>query len=222
MFFISLLRWLRGTVTFLTHSRSGRAEQFFNLCMQQRIPFWGCRPRGLELEGRTTPSGYRRMHPVARRTGVRPRIQKKQGAPFLLHRYRRRVGLLAGLLLAAALLAASQQFIWVIQVEGCSTQEQVQELTAAAFLLPVPLKTACSVKCAIPLWNPSVSLFPPEYPASLLVPHLMLKAQYPTALPPLLTAYCTPQSHLPVIIPKTISLLPLQALQKEILDLPFW
>ena len=118
-------------MAFIARSRSGGAERFFNLCAQRRIPLWNCRPKGRDLEGYTTVDGYRRMHPVAQKTKVYPHIRERRGAPFLLYRYRKRMGLLMGFLLALVLLGASQQFIWVVRVEGCSSPEQMQELTAA-------------------------------------------------------------------------------------------
>ena len=60
----------------------------------------------------------------------------------------------------------------------------------AALLRSVPLNSVCSVKCAIPLCQPFSSL----------LPHLMLRAQYPTPELLLLTAYFRPHGAIPLII----------------------
>ena len=61
---------------------------------------------------------------------MRPHIVERHGLPFWLHRYRRRVGAAAGAALAAAALIASQQFLWVVRVEGCERLPESQLLNA--------------------------------------------------------------------------------------------
>lgn len=61
---------------------------------------------------------------------------KKGGVPFLLHRYRKRTGLLAGLLAAVVLLGYMSGFVWKIEVTGneaISTQEILAALDELGF-----------------------------------------------------------------------------------------
>lgn len=117
MLIIKLLRYLKGYVEFIV--RSGPVERFLNLCVSRRLPVWDCRKTDGALTGRTTISGYKGMSEFAHKAGVCPKITRRHGLPFLLRRYRKRVGIAAGILLFWGILAVSQQFIWVVRVEGC-------------------------------------------------------------------------------------------------------
>ncbi len=116
MFIIFFLRWLRGHIRF--SARSGSIERFINLCAYHHIPSWECRRSDGAFSGCTTVSGYRRMHRLARKAGVVTRVTERYGLPFLIHRYRKRLGILIGVLFFALFLTVMQQFIWVIRVEG--------------------------------------------------------------------------------------------------------
>ena len=134
MFFVKLLRFLRGTVLFkLT---GGFSERFINLCGRGGIPLWDFTAHPLGFSAHTTAKGYKRMRPYAKKTGVKIRIQRKEGVPFLLHRYRKRTGLLAGLLAAVVLLGYMSGFVWKIEVTGneaISTQEILAALDELGF-----------------------------------------------------------------------------------------
>lgn len=116
MFIIFFLRWLRGHIRF--SARSGSIERFINLCAYHHIPSWECRRSDGTFSGCTTVSGYRRMHRLARKAGVVTRVTERYGLPFLIHRYRKRLGILIGVLFFALFLTVMQQFIWVIRIEG--------------------------------------------------------------------------------------------------------
>lgn len=80
MFFVKLLRFLRGTVLFkLT---GGFSERFINLCGRGGIPLWDFTAHPLGFSAHTTAKGYKRMRPYAKKTGVKIRIQRKEGVPL--------------------------------------------------------------------------------------------------------------------------------------------
>ena len=116
MYIVKLLRFLRGYVRFF--ARGGSIERFINLCAHHGIPTWGCRKTEEHFTGYTSANGYRRMHRLSRKAGVRLRAGERHGLPFLTFRYRRRIGITAGAVLFALAMLLSQQFIWVVQVEG--------------------------------------------------------------------------------------------------------
>ena len=91
-----------------------------NLCARQGIPVWDCRREGTDAVGYTTVSGYHRLHLLMRENHIRLRVIQKSGARFIGHRYRKRVGILTGILLFAASLFVAQLFVWEVQVDGCS------------------------------------------------------------------------------------------------------
>lgn len=116
MLFIRFLRFLRGHVKFF--ARSGSFERLLSLCAYHRVPLWDCRREEGGFSGRTTVDGYRRMHPLARKAGAATRVQERHGLPFWLHRYRRRIGVLVGAAVFAVFFAVTQQFVWVVEVQG--------------------------------------------------------------------------------------------------------
>ena len=129
MFIVFFLRWLRGSVQF--RADHGAVERLISLCAKNGVPLWNCcRRTDYVFTGYTTVFGYHRMHRLARKAGVRTRVIGRRGAPFLFHRYRRRVGILIGALLCAAFLTVMQQFVLVIEVQGCKNLEPQQMVNA--------------------------------------------------------------------------------------------
>lgn len=116
MFLIHLLHWLFGFVRW--EAEGGFPERLLNLAAHQDIPLWGVSRRGGSLSAYCFARHYRRMRPLARRTGMRIRLKKKHGVPFFLRRYRGRAGLAVGAAVYLLLLQLLSQRIWVVQVEG--------------------------------------------------------------------------------------------------------
>lgn len=95
MSLVSLLRFARGTVTFTV--KGAFAERFLNLLSRNEIPVFHtrCTPEGYTAQ--TTVKHYRRIRPFVRKTHMRVRVVQRNGLPFWVQRYRRRVGLLVGI-----------------------------------------------------------------------------------------------------------------------------
>ncbi|MEG2204211.1 MAG: sporulation protein YqfD [Oscillospiraceae bacterium] len=118
MFLVRLLRWLRGSVTFLV--TGAFPERLINLCVRTGLPLWGVAPRAEGYEANTFAARYKELRPLARRSKARVRLEKKSGLPFVRRRYRRRWGLLLGLTAAAGLMLLGSTRIWAIKVNGCA------------------------------------------------------------------------------------------------------
>ncbi|MCI8622509.1 MAG: sporulation protein YqfD [Provencibacterium sp.] len=119
MLFVYLLRFLKGIVGFTL--TGGFIERFLNLCTRAGLPVFNTVRRPDSLSACTTARSYRQMRPIAKRTGVRMRLSYKSGMPFILQRYRKRIGLAAGVLLFALFLGGMSRFIWSIELEGNDT-----------------------------------------------------------------------------------------------------
>jgi similar to stage IV sporulation protein len=63
---------------------------------------------------------YKKLRPIAKKTGMIPRITKRSGFPFLMHRYRNRGGFFAGVLICILLVYVMSLFIWDINIQGGS------------------------------------------------------------------------------------------------------
>ncbi|HIZ56443.1 MAG TPA: sporulation protein YqfD, partial [Firmicutes bacterium] len=66
-----------------------------------------------------------------RRLACRTRAEQRRGLPFLIRRYRKRIGLLIGAVLMICLLTFLQNFIWNIEVRGNHTISTQRILAAA-------------------------------------------------------------------------------------------
>jgi similar to stage IV sporulation protein len=63
---------------------------------------------------------YKKLKEIAKKTGMVPKIKQKIGFPFFLHRYRKRKGFFAGILICIILVYILSLFIWDINILGGS------------------------------------------------------------------------------------------------------
>ncbi|TCL44740.1 sporulation protein YqfD [Harryflintia acetispora] len=117
--FIRLLRYIKGVVRFSLSG--GFIERFLNLCTRAGVPVWDTVRSKTGVTACTTAAGYKRLRPIAKKTGVRMRLIEKGGMPFTRFRYRKRIGLLVGALLFALFLGGMSRFIWNVEIEGAET-----------------------------------------------------------------------------------------------------
>jgi len=116
MLFVRLMRFLRGYICFT--ASDGFPERFLNLCNQNEVALWNISWNKNNMHGCTDRRGYLAMHDCAEPAGVVLKARCKRGLPFFLHEYRKRVGLLVGLIFFIAALAVLSGMIWSIEVQG--------------------------------------------------------------------------------------------------------
>jgi len=116
MILIRLFRRLRGTVRF--EVSGALLERFLSSLAWERISVWETHRQGQTLTGCVGAADYHRLRPLAKKAGVRLRLQKKSGLPFKKKRIKKRYGLLVGLGLFALFLFGMTRFIWTIEVVG--------------------------------------------------------------------------------------------------------
>ncbi len=113
-----LMNWLRGYLTVRIHGTS--PERFINLCCNKQIYLWNLLRNGDDYQFQISVKNYKELKPVAKKTGLIPRIHKRHGLPFLLHRYRKRKGFFAGVLICGIAVYMMSLFIWDISILGGS------------------------------------------------------------------------------------------------------
>ena len=115
---MKLLNWLRGYL----YVRIGGIdpERFINLCINKKIFIWNLKKAEDSYQFYILRKNYKKLKPIARKTKIIPRITRKNGLPFLLHRYHNRKGFFAGFLVCAVLIYILSLFIWDISVLGGS------------------------------------------------------------------------------------------------------
>ena len=130
-----LADWVRGYVViraageglpaFVNHASRGGVEL-------KRLR----RPGRQVLVAQVAAHQYRRLRRPARQAGVSVRVVRRRGLPFLLRRLARRPGLLAGAVVAAAIMAVLNSRIWAVEVRGLAGDE-AQRLRAALLQMGV-------------------------------------------------------------------------------------
>lgn len=117
MLFVELFRYSRGWVRF--RASGNFPERFLNLAARQAIATWNTRRMdNCTLSSCTAASNYRKLRPIAKKTGVRLHIIERGGFPFVRNRYRRRTGLVAGVLAFFVFLGVMSGFVWRVDVSG--------------------------------------------------------------------------------------------------------
>lgn len=120
MIFIRLLNLLTGYVVF--DCCGFFAERFLNLSSKRHLTMWGIkRLKTGCIRARIKAKDFRFLRVPARRSNVRLRIVKKRGLPFILFRYRKRSGILAGTVIFFVILWVLSTFIWSVEVSGNAT-----------------------------------------------------------------------------------------------------
>jgi len=148
MFILNFLRYINGNVRF---SVAGEfAERFVNLAARERIPLWDCKRRSGTLNATTSAKSYRELRGIAKKTGVRLRIEEKYGAPFTRRKYRRRWGLLSGFGIFLTFLITMSLFIWNVDVTGLETipESRVLQTLEELGVHPGSLRMSIDVRSA--------------------------------------------------------------------------
>ena len=129
-----LLNWLGGW--YAIRGEGSDSAAFLNLCLRGCYPYWAfCRDSdGFSFRVRCRV--WRELSAVCTADGLCLSIEREGGLPRLLRRYRRRWGMMAGIVLAVGILWLSGQFVWRIEVTGTSryrVQDVLDELAAQGF-----------------------------------------------------------------------------------------
>lgn len=136
MFLIRLIRFLTGYVIF--SGEKGFPERFLNLCSLNGINIWDAKAFDGKLEAKTSISCYKRIRLCAKKSGMRIRISKKCGLPFLIRPYLKRKGLAVGIAVSAVILVLLTSTVWTVSVSGNEkyTVEQILKLAESYGVYP--------------------------------------------------------------------------------------
>ena len=116
MFIVRFLRFVCGYVRFRVTGVF--IERFLNLASRGGVNLWGGVKTQTQYTGYTLMRHYKKLRPFAKKTGVQMRIEKRFGWPMWKKKYRRRVGLAAGVVVFLGILGLLGNFVWTIDVVG--------------------------------------------------------------------------------------------------------
>ena len=111
------VNFVQGHVT--VSVESSFPERVLNLCAAHQIPFWDLRwENPLRFTFTMTGAAWRRLRREAQRLDARLEVERREGLPYFLRRFRRRYALVAGMALVVLLSIAGSFFIWDFEIEG--------------------------------------------------------------------------------------------------------
>lgn len=106
------------------------------------------RKSGYTMRGTVQAAEYRSLCKIARRLGLKMRIEKKHGIYFTLKRHRDKIGFAAGAIFAAAVVLFLNLFVWEINISGnkAVSSEEIMATLANSGLKTGTLRTAHDVR----------------------------------------------------------------------------
>lgn len=127
------IRWLFNLLLgyVVVEARGGGVEKLLNLAVSRGILFWDVHTKGDKTVFKTYPDNFPLLRPLTRKAGCSIRIHDKVGFPFLFYRFKKRRGLVAGLIIFFLFLYTAGSFIWFIEIRGAEEISQEDLLTTA-------------------------------------------------------------------------------------------
>ena len=113
-----LFHLLSGSVKFVIF---GDAARFLNLAAKSGFSLWGFDREEENSVACCRPQDYRRLRPLAKRSGARLKCLQKRGLPFQIAAWKKRPGLLLGVLCGIAVFWFLSGFVWGVTVSGTET-----------------------------------------------------------------------------------------------------
>ena len=130
-----------GAVEF--EALGGFPERFLNEAEADDVSIWNARRSGAVLRGECRAAEYVLLRPAARKSGVRLRVKRRRGLPFLARPFRARWGLVVGSVTAMLLLQMLSSRVWVIEVNGL---QKVTETQVLSVLEPLGVQVGAAFK----------------------------------------------------------------------------
>ena len=124
--------WLyRFIIGYLEVEFSGDVtEIILNICAKQGISLWSIKRRDKKIRGFITVRDFKSLPRVAKGSGIRVHILKKRGFPFIVGRYKKRLGIPVGAVIFFCFLELMSCFIWTVEVSANKTVPEKDILAA--------------------------------------------------------------------------------------------
>ena len=116
---LKLIRFIRGYVDFTVKGKF--PERFLNLTARNGINIWNATPNEHGLSATMSVFDYKNIRKIAHKARVVIKTTGKHGAPFILHKYRFRLGLPIGAVIGIIILLVLSNFVWFVNVNGEKT-----------------------------------------------------------------------------------------------------
>lgn len=110
------------------------SEKILNLAANNRITVWDTKLIKKGIETSISVKDFKRLPDILRHSGIRVHILKRYGLPFKTFKNRKRIGLVAGVLLFFVFLKFMSGFIWMVDVVGNQKVEEKEILQVCEIL----------------------------------------------------------------------------------------
>ena len=110
--------------------RTENALPFLRVLSGNEVRFWDFEKTETGCRLCSSLSDAKRVLVFAQEQGFEAEIESERGLPFLFAKYKKRHGLIVGLLLALALIFVSELFVWKVEIHG-NTVLSDKEITEA-------------------------------------------------------------------------------------------
>ena len=113
---LEIIRFFRGNVDF---TASGKfPERFINITAKNGVNIWNPVPAKNAISASMYLSDYKKIRTLAKKSRVKTKITAKHGMPFIVNRYKARIGLFAGAVFGIILCIFLSNFIWSVKISG--------------------------------------------------------------------------------------------------------
>ncbi len=126
-----LVNWLRKILGYVKFSARGVfLEKFISDCVNKKINIWGISRHDEYIDGFILARDYCKLRTPAKKNGIKVFILEKNGVPFFINRYHRRIGVILGCVLFILALTVLSNFVWSFEVIGLEKVSEDEILTA--------------------------------------------------------------------------------------------
>lgn len=119
--FNKFFKFLKGYVIIGLYGSD--TERFINICIRRGINLGRIKRCGSTFETAVSVNDFFLLRPIAYKTHTSVRIIKKVGLRNAAARYGRRYALISGMLLGAAFIYISSQFVWTVEINGAELSD---------------------------------------------------------------------------------------------------
>lgn len=107
-------------------------ERFINMCNAENIILWNSNiDKGTVLKARISKADFKEIGNISKKTNCRVAINRENGLPFVMKKYKKRKIFAIALLVIAIFVFCITRFIWNIEIEGnkkISNEEIISEI----------------------------------------------------------------------------------------------
>lgn len=108
-------------------------ERFINICKTEKIILWSSKlEKGTILKAKINKNNFKNIRHIARRTSCRVRLERKNGLPFVMKKYRKRKFFAVATIVIAIFCFMITRFIWNIEITGTESLSREEVLSDLA------------------------------------------------------------------------------------------